>query len=121
MTTERRRHPRIKLLAQVSLTRDGQAHVLSTLDVSLSGLFVAVDPAGYPDMVVGSEAEIVLHPTPELAEQGAEKVQARARVARIETGGVRHAGFGLEITRIDADNMLRLGSLLKKFTDAAHS
>ena len=116
---ERRRHPRIQLLAEVKLSGLGVVHTMKTLDVSLSGLFVVGSPKDFPGLEVGTEVDFVLYPTPELAEHGAREVDARARVVRVEQGGLRRPGFGLEIQRIDSDNMHNLGGMIKKFTDLA--
>lgn len=120
MTEERRRHPRIELLAQVQLSHAHEVHTLSTLDVSLCGLFVLGSPGQFDDLEVGASVDVVLYPTPELADAGAHEVRASARIARVEPeGGVRRAGFGLELDRIDNDNLRHLAAMINKFTGAA--
>ncbi|MCA9668117.1 MAG: PilZ domain-containing protein [Myxococcales bacterium] len=123
MGSERRRHPRLTLFAQVQLTREDEVHVMSARNVSLGGLFVDAEPEEAPELIVGRTVEVVLF-APEDAEaaeaaeatsEQPEDVVGSARIVRAEATSAR-SGFGLQFTRLDPQNMRRLAQLLKRLS-----
>jgi len=109
---ERRKHPRLSVMAQVQLTHDAEVHILEAANVSRGGLFLSGNPPDYPDLVAGADVDLVIFAN------NADELDAhasRARIARIEPETHEHqpAGFGLAFTAIDERNVTRLERLIE--------
>jgi hypothetical protein len=120
MSSERRAHPRIELVATVEVARDGEVHVLMASNLSLSGVFLEGNPADYP----GFERNALLEMTLSLAEstEGAESggspprmaIKAKGKIVRIQPPGMKSpAGFGLVLTEIRPAELKQLNDLLR--------
>ena len=78
MTTERRRYPRYRLDAEISVND----HVGRTIDISSSGVFFE-SPVGFTP---GEEVLLVLP----FQESGPTRVECRARILRVEPRGTMY-------------------------------
>ncbi len=96
MSQERRRHPRIELIAQAEIATSEVLHLLRVVNASRGGLFLKATPENYPDFVPG--VEVKLHVFPD-GDHDAVDVRAIARIIRVERGE-RH-GFALEFTQLE--------------------
>jgi len=98
--SDRRRHPRFEILAQVRFRRAATIHVLDVGNMSLSGLFVRTpDEKMLRKVQVGETLELDLFTQEEL-----ENVRVTARVVRIVAEGPATVwGFGMEFCGLVAD------------------
>ncbi|MBW2531725.1 MAG: PilZ domain-containing protein [Deltaproteobacteria bacterium] len=106
--TERRAHRRYELLAQVQVSRQSVCHVMATVNVSRGGLFLDGDPRDYPDLMVGTDVELLIFDADAPEE---EAVTLAAVVVRVETDG--QLGFGLQFTNVDAGSLVRFHRFLR--------
>ncbi|MBN1772723.1 MAG: PilZ domain-containing protein [Deltaproteobacteria bacterium] len=97
-SSERRRHPRYEILAQVRFRHADTNHVLDVANISASGLFVRVTSEAMLRRVeAGERLELDLSTERELV-----NIRVKARVVRIVGGGeARGWGFGLEFADLD--------------------
>jgi hypothetical protein len=114
MASERRRHERIRIRAEVHLVQDGREAHFVARDVSLGGAFVS--GGGHAvgvDLAAGRRVKITLLPhedAPYHAEDGdGAAFRARARVVRSDATGV-----GLSFEEIDVENLARLRALVEE-------
>ncbi|MEK6608835.1 MAG: PilZ domain-containing protein, partial [Myxococcota bacterium] len=80
---DRRKNPRVELMAQVQVTRDADVHILRARDVSRGGMFLSGSPDVYAEFVSGADLDVVLFGAG--AEHGDDlgDVTARARIVRV--------------------------------------
>jgi hypothetical protein len=113
-TTNRRRTPRIEVFAQAEIM--GQdVRIMEVRNVSSGGVYLVGTPAEYPDLVPGTDLDLVLFGTEEgLGDDPEFNISCQARIIRIDEGnpGKRPPGFGATIDPIDEDNRERLTKLL---------
>jgi hypothetical protein len=97
--SDRRRHPRFEMLAQVRFRRATSTHVLDVGNVSVSGLFVrAPDEKLLHQVQVGETLDLDLFTQEEL-----ENIRVPARVVRIVVEGPAASwGFGAEFADLSA-------------------
>jgi hypothetical protein len=113
-TTNRRRTPRIEVFAQAEL-KGQDVRIMEVRNISSGGVYLVGTTAEYPDLVPGTELDLVLFGTEEgLGDDPEFNISCQARVIRIDEGnpGKRPPGFGATIDPIDEDNRERLSKLL---------
>ena len=116
---DRRKHPRVELMAQVQVTRDADVHILRARDVSRGGLFLAGRPETYAEFVVGADLEIVLFAAGSGEGDDLDDVAARARIVRVvpsSADGRKHGGFGLAFSALEDKSAARLRALIARAT-----
>jgi hypothetical protein len=106
MTQERRRHPRIELVAQAEVATSDVLHLLRVANASRGGLFLKATPENYPDFQPGVEVRLQVFPG---TDDDAGEVRAVARIVRIEPGET--GGFAVEFT--DVEDVQALEQLLE--------
>jgi len=106
---ERRKYPRIRLIAKVAHIRGNQFHYFYSRDLSVGGIFLESDhpyPAG-----TTLELELVL---PEIAD----KLRLRGRVIRVEPPESRHMGkvpgMGIEFLDMDTETQALLADFIAR-------
>ena len=109
LPSERRKHPRVGLIAQVQVKRGGEVEILQARNVSIGGVFLEGEPRNHPQLALGVELDLALVP-----EDDAEghPIIMRAKVARVERGA--QPGFGVSIIRIDTYSQGRLSALVRR-------
>jgi hypothetical protein len=110
---ERRKHPRVDLIAQVQVKRSGDVLIMQARNVSASGVFLEGSPLDNPTLSVGTELDLALLPADDPESQ---PILMRARIARLERTGT--PGFGLSIIRIDTNSQGRLAALIRRASGA---
>jgi hypothetical protein len=111
MTQERRRHPRIELVATAEVAASEVPHLLHVLNASRGGVFLKAKPENYPDFHPGSEIKLHLFPG---SDQDIADVRAVGKIVRIENDGTCVEGFAVEFT--DVDDRGALDRLLEQGT-----
>src|SRR5262245_12220839 len=107
MPSERRRHSRVLIQAQVCISEGDRVVELEALDASASGLFLEANPAEHPRLRVGVEVDVRIY-----AEDTSEEsdILVIARIARIERSrrGPKCSGFALEFVEMGTEDAARL-------------
>lgn len=109
MSTERRRHPRYEIAAQVRVKRGRVNYVLDIGNISLSGAFVRCDNLGdLPWFAVDKEVELDI-----FAYEDLENISLQARIVRVvEAGAAGHPGFGVQFVNLTVDAYDKLFGLV---------
>jgi hypothetical protein len=106
MSKERRRHPRIELVATAEVATSEVPHLLHVVNASRGGLFLKARPENYPDFRAGIEVKLHLFPGTD-ADVG--DVRAVGKIVRIEGSsaeGYTVEGFAVEFTEVDDSSAL---------------
>ena len=109
-----KRPPRYSLLTQVQVNRQSEVYILSTLNISTSGVFLLGTPQEYPELKVGIEVELQIF---DPDEPESDEVNLNARVVRIVKVPSRlesEPGFGLQFSRLNAQKTTMLDRLIKR-------
>ncbi len=106
---ERRKYPRIRLIAKVSLGEWGQSHYFYSIDLSVGGIFLETDHA-YPE---GSRLELEFA-LPEIAD----KLKLVGEVVRVDPPEARQSGtipgMGIRFIKIDLDTQAMLADFIAR-------
>lgn len=105
---DRRRHPRVALVAQAQLSSMGEVHLLEVGNASRTGLFLCGAPPLHPDLRLDAVVEITVT---QLDHPESAGVSFAARVVRVQPDG-DCPGFGLAVELIDEQSAHVLDSLL---------
>lgn len=116
MSTERRKHLRIALLAQVEIPHDGSVVLLTAYNLSEGGMFLAAAPHECPWLVAGASVELAIA----LAEEGGQEpdeddllVQARGRVLW-RVADQHPPGLGIAFEEMDEANRAQLSVMIDR-------
>ena len=105
---DRRRYPRVGLVAQAQVSSMGEVHLLEVGNASRLGLFLVGAPSRHPDLSLDTVVEVTIT---QLDDPEAVAVSFAARVVRVQHDG-EAAGFGLAVELIDEQSAHVLDSLL---------
>jgi hypothetical protein len=110
-SSDRRRHPRYEILAQVRFRRIAATHVLDVGNISRSGLFVRTpDEKSLRRVQVGETLELEL-----FTQEDLHNIPVRGRVVRIVGEGPPAGwGFGLEFFLPDDEARAAIAELVDK-------
>jgi hypothetical protein len=117
---DRRRHPRIELIASVEIARGDEVFVMTATNVSMGGVFLEGAPEEHPELARGVEVSLTLAVAgredrggPGRAPPPPQVVRARGKIVRVQQGAPGSpAGFGVVLTQIGADDVARLRTLV---------
>jgi hypothetical protein len=115
-TDERRRNPRIEILAQAEVIGQ-EIRIMEVRDISLGGIFLVGTPDEYPDLTPGVDLDLAISASEaDAAEDPDANVACHARIIRVDKGdaGNRPPGFGATIAPVDDENRERLTKLLSR-------
>ena len=105
---DRRRHPRVELVAQAQVSSMGEVHLLEVANASRAGLFLRGVPTRHPDLSLDTVVEVTVT---QLDDPESAQVSFAARVVRVRHDG-DCPGFGLSVELIDDESAHVLDSLL---------
>jgi hypothetical protein len=109
MDTDRRRHPRYEIMAQVRVLRGTVNYVLDVSNISVSGLFVST--AGLPRMPWfrnDQQIELDLFVPEEL-----ENIRVLGRIVRLEQGeDGSSSGFGVQFVDVGEEAQVKIDRLV---------
>ncbi|MDD5307671.1 MAG: PilZ domain-containing protein [Deltaproteobacteria bacterium] len=110
MDTDRRRHPRYDIMAQVRVLRGTVNYILDVSNISVVGLFVST--AGLPRMPwfrAGQRIELDVFTPEEL-----ENIRVFGRIVRLEEGvDGASRGFGVQFVDVDKDTQIKIDRLVE--------
>jgi Tfp pilus assembly protein PilZ len=96
MTSDRRRHTRYDILAQLRIKKDDTVYIMPVENVSRSGVFVSSDiPEELPLFALNQELEMNLFTI-----EGLENIRVVGRIVRItqDEETMENRGFGIEFS-----------------------
>ena len=111
---ERRRSPRIEILAQAEVMGQ-EIRIMEVHDISSDGIFLVGGPAEYPDLTPGVYLDLAISINEEgVEEEPIANIVCHARIVRLDPGtpGAHPPGFGAIIDPVDEENRDRLTQLL---------
>lgn len=106
--TDRRRHPRVDLLAQAQVSSMGEVYLLTVRNASRTGLYLDGPPGRHPELQLDIAVDVQITP---LEQPEAAPIGLQARVVRIDHDPER-PGFALEIEVMDDRSAVALEALL---------
>jgi hypothetical protein len=114
-TTENRRlSPRVEVYAQAEV-KGRDVHIMEVRNVSAGGIYLVGTPEEYPDLVPGTDLDLVIFGSEDGAGDDPDfNVVCRATIIRIDPGnpGKRPPGFGAIIAPVAEEQRERLTNLL---------
>lgn len=114
--TNRRRSPRIEVFAQAEL-KGHEVRIMEVRNVSAGGIYLVGTPEEYPDLMPGTDLDLVIFGAEEgMGDDPDFNIACQARIIRVDEGnpGKRPPGFGATIDPADEDNRERLTKLLMR-------
>jgi Tfp pilus assembly protein PilZ len=108
--TDGRRDRRVELFAQVQVSRDATVYIMATSNISVGGMFIQGNPEEYPDLVVGTEVELMIFMPDDAHELG-----CNAKVVHVQQRPQPSAqsGFGLAFVNLSSTQLSSLEALLE--------
>jgi hypothetical protein len=111
--SERRKHERLEVLAQIDIKRGADVWVVKVTNMSIGGLFVELDTRQMIGVHQGDEVGVFLDLGADAAGQPLQ-LETRAEVVRVDYGGAgRPAGVGMMFTSSDAATAAALTRVLR--------
>ena len=111
---ERRRSPRIEILAQAEIMGQ-EIRIMQVLNISMGGIFLVGNPDEYPDLMPGIDLDLAISTTEGgMGDDPDANIACHARIVRVDHGeqNKRPPGFGATIEPVDDENRERLTMLL---------
>jgi hypothetical protein len=119
MDRERRVHPRLDVMVDVSVRQGAKITQLNAANLSAGGMFLEVEAGAYPGVAIGDEVAVHL-------DMGSDKfgrpleIQSPAEVVRIDLGGPdRRAGFAVMWSSADPALVHQLAVVLEYLAERA--
>src|SRR4030095_12555101 len=114
--SDRRAAPRFEVVAQGSGVSGDDVHVLSVINISPSGAFLAGRPRDHVELVPGVEIDISLSATgPGMADDEMLNIECRGRVVRTELRPpTSPGGFAIPLEPKTAEDQERFEDLLSR-------
>jgi len=119
MDRDRRVHPRLDVMVDVSVRKGARITQLNAANVSAGGMFFEVDQGAYPGVAIGEEIEVHLDMGSDRFGRPLE-LRTPAEVVRIDLGGPgRRAGFAVMWASSDPALVHQLAVLLEYLAERA--
>jgi hypothetical protein len=111
--SERRKHERVDVLAQIDIKRGADVWVVKVTNISIGGLFIELDTRQMIGVRPGDEVGVYLDLGADAAGQPL-RLETQAEVVRVDYGGPgRPAGVGMMFTASDAATAAALTRVLR--------
>jgi len=121
MDSDRRQHPRLDVVAEVSIRQGAKITQLSAANVSAGGMFLEVEPGAYPGVAPGDEVTVHVDLGSDRYGRPLE-IDGPAEVVRVDLGGPgRHAGFAVMWMSTDPAMARQISVVLEYLAERART